>query len=115
MHMELIIQVLKVEEVIENTKTKVFIDFEVSSYPNTENFDRHIFNKEKNKLLVFGNMAEFSLKNIQENSYLFIKGDVVEASSDENIFLSDYIEVFRDKKGNLKCKKDRNNKKREHI
>lgn len=112
MYIELIVQVLKIEEVKVNKdkKNKVVIDFEVSSYPNIESFDRNIFNKEKNKILTFGNMAQFSLENIKENSYLFIKGDVVEASSEENIFLADYIEVFRDRRGNLKYKKDKNKK-----
>lgn len=107
MHIELVVQVLKIEEVNveENKKHKVVMDFEVSSYPNKENFNRSIFNKDKNKLLVFGNMADFSLENISENSYLFIKGDIVEASSEENILLADYIEVFRNKRGNLKCRK----------
>lgn len=106
-NIELLIQVKGIESIINNEvnskpPNKTLLDFEVASYTKKEGLIPSKLKKDKNTLLVFGNMSDFALKHIQKEDYILVKGDLREVSDVENIFLPLSIQKIGDKKKGTK-------------
>ena len=108
-NIELVVQVKKIENqenlADRDIKNKTVIDFDVCSYTDTAKEYKNIFNNKNNKLLLFTNMSDFAKKNITEEDYILVKGDLRNVSEYENIFLPISLKILNKKKS-IKCKQN---------
>lgn len=105
-NIDIIIQVKNIEHIEIETgnsiiKPKTIIDFEICSYSKETNLQNDVFNKEKNKLLLFNKMSEFARNSISIDDYILAKGDLRIVSEEENLFLPNSIEILDKKKGKI--------------
>lgn len=108
-NIELIVQVKKIENqeniINSDIKNKTVIDFDVCSYTDKTEEYKNIFTNKNNKLLLFTNMSDFAKKNITEEDYILVKGDLRNVSEDENIFLPTSVKILNKKKS-IRCKQN---------
>lgn len=108
-NVELVVQVKHIETqeniINSDVKNKTIIDFDVCSYADKFRGHKNIFANKNNKLLLFTNMSDFAKKNITEEDYILVKGDLINISEEENIFLPTSIKLLNKKKP-IRCKRN---------